>query len=188
MKTCPKYSKFKKTEHFHPQQELLKYAPTRVSRGGLSGQKKRRLGLHLVNPKGKTYATFVPFHVMWQEYATKLLGIRHFISEGWQGALDDTRTTTMQNKFKKIEFFGSCFEITRSTCPSLVGATGIVIKETKNTFTIINQENKVKVIPKLHSEFRFTVDGAQFTILGNHLHQRSVERARHIFKKHCLWL
>lgn len=34
--------------------------------------------------------------------------------------------------------------VTRSKCPSYIGAKGIVVQETKNTFQIICEEDKLK--------------------------------------------
>ncbi|KAF2368165.1 Ribonuclease P protein component 1 [Trinorchestia longiramus] len=184
----PTWKKFAKKPFVHPQAKKSKYQKEKTHKKCLSGQAKRRLGLHMVNPTNKVYADFIPFYELWLEYAMNLLGIEHFTMDNWSGSYEDSRTATVQNKFKKIEFFGSKLSVTRSKCPSLVGATGIVIKETKSTFTIICEDNNVKVLPKVHSEFKFVIGDIDFTILGSHLYQRPVERARHNFKKHSLWL
>nr|XP_045618991.1 uncharacterized protein LOC123770857 [Procambarus clarkii] len=88
----------------------------------------------------------------------------------------------------KSLYFGCFMRVTKSRCSEYVGTQGIVIRETKNTFMMICPNDQVKIIPKLHSEFSFVVGKVGFSVLGNHLHQRSAERAKHNFKKLSLWL
>ncbi|KAK4307402.1 hypothetical protein Pmani_020831 [Petrolisthes manimaculis] len=162
-------------------------APNR-GRKRLTGRERRALGLNTIDHDNKSFATFVPINAMWRRYAQTLLGLAHFRRGGWTAGDRDTRTDTVQNRVRKMDYFGCLLRVSGSRCSEYVGITGIVLKETKNTMVIVCPDDRVKTIPKLHSEFSFVVDGVGFTILGNHLHQRPADRAKHNFKKHSLYL
>ncbi|XP_053635290.1 ribonuclease P protein subunit p29 isoform X2 [Cherax quadricarinatus] len=154
----------------------------------LTGRERRELGLHKVDRSNKTFEMFLPINDIWKKYAEALLGITHFMESGWTGGDRDTKTEAVQNRVRKIDYFGCFMRVTKSRCSEYIGIQGIVIRETKNTFMMICPNDKVKIIPKLHSEFSFVVGKVGFSVLGNHLHQRSAERAKHNFKKLSLWL
>jgi len=46
--------------------------------------------------------------------------------------------------FLKADYHGAHLKVVRSTCSSLVGHSGIVIFDTKNTFKIIGRDNIVR--------------------------------------------
>ncbi|XP_069161841.1 ribonuclease P protein subunit p29-like [Procambarus clarkii] len=166
---------------------IKKDAPHRGKKR-LTGRERRELGLHKVDRSNKTFNMFLPINDIWKKYAVDLLGINHFMENGWTGSDRDTRTEAVQSRVRKIEYFGCFMRVTKSRCSEYVGTQGIVIRETKNTFMMICPNDQVKIIPKLHSEFSFVVGKVGFSVLGNHLHQRSAERAKHNFKKLSLWL
>ncbi|XP_076045240.1 ribonuclease P/MRP subunit POP4 [Oratosquilla oratoria] len=154
----------------------------------LTSHEKRKLGFHKLDKTNKTFEMFLPMYDMWKSYAVSLLGIDFFVKNGWVGERGDSRTETMQNRLKKIEYVGSFLRVTMSRCSEYVGTTGIVIQETRNTFVLVTPEDKVYNIPKQHSEFSFVLNGVGVSVLGNHLYQRPVDRAKHNLKKHCLWM
>ncbi|KAK3877986.1 hypothetical protein Pcinc_017348 [Petrolisthes cinctipes] len=162
-------------------------APNR-GRKRLTGRERRALGLNTVDRANKSFAHFAPINDIWRDYARTLLGISHFRQGGWKAGDRDTRTETVQNRVRKMDYFGCLVRVSASRCSEFVGVTGIVLRETKNTMVVVCPDDRVKTIPKLHSEFSFVVDGVGFTILGNHLHQRPADRAKHNFKKHSLYL
>lgn len=163
-------------------------APSHRGKKRLTGQERRDLGLHRVDRFNKTFKMFLPIYDLWKSYAQELLHISHFIESGWKGDARDSKTETLQNRVRKIDYFGCFLRVTRSRCSDYIGTQGIVIRETKNTFVMVCPDNSVKTIPKMHSEFSFVVEGVGFSIMGNHLHQRPAARAKHNFKKLCLWL
>lgn len=170
--------------------EEKKNVVTKARKGktSLTSQERRELGLHRVNKLNKTFEMFLPINEMWKDYAKKYLGVRRHQENGWRGEEKDNVTTNIQNNVRKIEYFGCFLRVTKSRCSEYIGTVGIVIRETKNTFTIICPDDKVKTIPKKHSEFSFVVENVGFSIFGSHLNQKSAIRAKNIFKKHCLWL
>jgi len=180
-------NKFTKTKFVHPQTKKERYVSKKMSKK-LSGQLKKKIGLNIVKQKGKKYDAYLEDHERWVTYCKNLLGLDYLETLNWTGDPTDSRTINTQNKFKKVEFYGSRLEIVQSKCPGMVGISGIVIKDTKTTLVIICEDNKVKTIPKCENEFKFIVENTSFTILGKHIHQRPIERSKHVFKKHNLQL
>lgn len=170
-----------------PRSETSRPEPHR-GRKRLTGKERRKLGLHTIDKKNKTFSMFVPINEMWKSYAENMLGLSHFQESGWKGEDRDSRTETIQNRIRKMDYFGCFLRVTASRCSEYIGIQGIVLKETKNTFILVCPNDEVKTIPKLYSEFSFVVGEVGFSILGNHIHQRPADRAKHNFKKHSLWL
>jgi len=51
---------------------------------------------------------------------------------------------TLEERLLKADYHGSIITVTRAKCPSLVGASGIVLQETKNTLKIITKDDRLK--------------------------------------------
>ena len=164
-----------------------KHIPPRGKRK-LSSKEKRKLGLNKLDKKNKTFEMFLPLNEMWKTYAETLLDVDKLLKSNWKCEASDSKTENLQMKLKKIDYTGCFIRVTKSKCSNYIGLIGIVMKETKSTFCIITPKNEVKIISKIHSEFSFVVSGIGFSVLGNHLCQRPVDRSKHGFKKHCLWL
>lgn len=49
-----------------------------------------------------------------------------------------------RERVSKADYHGSLMTVTKSKSPSMVGITGIMIKETKFTFNIITKDDKLK--------------------------------------------
>ena len=77
----------------------------------------------------------------------------------------------------KSDFHGAKLKVSSSKCTSLVGQTGIVLLDTKGTFSIISKDNVLRVIPKSDSMLELIWKKARFTVYGKHLCYRSAERA-----------
>ena len=85
----------------------------------------------------------------------------------------------------KYEFIGSGAEITRSSHGGYVGLGGIVVGETKNTFTLISEGQTKSVIKDLAVfNFRFG-DGTVAEIDGKLLVGRPEDRLKKSIKR--LW-
>nr|SVE76731.1 EOG090X0GV5 [Daphnia longispina] len=147
---------------------------TRMRKKVLSSIEKRRLGLHKLPKTGLKYVSFAPLHQLWLEYIENNLGLEMSAS----GANKDM----LYQKIAKADYHGCLLMVTRSKCPSYIGAKGIVVLETKNTFQIICEDDKLKIIPKRDSVFMFTISRWTFTLFGNHMNIRPSERASRKFK------
>lgn len=166
--------------HKYARKPAVKKNSTRKS--SLTSQERRELGLHKINKFDKTFEMFLPINKMWKAYAKRHLSIPE------HSKYNEGLVNVIQNNVRKLEYFGCFMRVSRSVCSEYIGIVGIVIRETKNTFLLICPDNKVKTIPKKHSEFSFVVENFGITVLGNHLNQKPAVRAKHTFKKHCIWL
>ena len=52
------------------------------------------------------------------------------------------------------DYHGAMLEVVKSRQPRHIGAKGIVIMDAANTFTIIDESNKLRRIPKAGTDFR----------------------------------
>jgi ribonuclease P protein subunit POP4 len=60
-------------------------------------------------------------------------------------------------KLASADFHGAGVEVVRSGCVSRVGIRGVVIKDSKFAFEIVTPGNRVKLVPKEGTVFRFEV-------------------------------
>ena len=119
------------------------------------------------------FKDYEPLHILWQGYISDLLRL-----DGSTAAAD----TGIQIKLSKADFHGARLSVVRSKCPSLVGAGGIVVKETENTFVMITLADRLITIPKAHSVFLMSAGPLQCTIYGDHFCFRASERVVRKFK------
>eukprot|EP00794_Sanderia_malayensis_P017429 gene17429-19173_t len=105
---------------------------------GLSAKEKRELGLYKIPKEKQRYESFVPLHKLWTDYMKTLIGI--------YAARSNITLKTVENKLLKADYHGAFLEVASSKCRTYLNTMGIVIKETKNMFYIITEEDKVKEI------------------------------------------
>ncbi|MEM4259681.1 MAG: ribonuclease P protein subunit [Candidatus Woesearchaeota archaeon] len=80
----------------------------------------------------------------------------------------------MKNLKLKEEFIGKKIEIINSKNKSMIGVSGTIIDETKNTFKIRKQGEKIITIMKKNNTF--LID--KITIKGNNIIMRSEDRIK----------
>ncbi|GAB1318627.1 Ribonuclease P protein subunit [Madurella fahalii] len=162
----------------------------------LSASQRRKLGLYDVPREGQKYALFEPLHQLWLGYMREILG--NEVYTGGEGAAA---------KLASADFHGAGVEVVRSGCVSRVGIKGIVIKDSRFAFEIITRKNRLKLVPKEGTVFRFEVpasdskaresgsegqpDGQDgqpskmiFEIHGEQFQFRSADRASRKFRSH----
>ena len=68
------------------------------------------------------------------------------------------------------DFHGCTLQVTQAVNPVHVGLTGIVIKDTAATFTIVAEGDRVHYLPKRGSTFSFSIDETtRVTLFGTSL-------------------
>ena len=159
----------------------------------LSAAQRRKLGLYDVPREGQKYALFEPLHQLWLGYIREILGAEVYI--GGEGAAA---------KLASADFHGAGVEVVRSGCVSRVGIKGIVIKDSKFAFEVITPKNRLKLVPKEGTVFRFEVpvpgpkpegegvlgqeeeqmSNMVFEIHGEQFQFRSADRASRKFRSH----
>jgi ribonuclease P protein subunit POP4 len=82
----------------------------------------------------------------------------------------------MNNNFITKEFIGKTIYVQNSKNKNYIGINGIIIDETKNTFTIISKKKK-KIILKNCAEFIFSKNNNK-KINGNKILKRPEERIK----------
>nr|SVE73274.1 EOG090X0GV5 [Ceriodaphnia reticulata] len=140
----------------------------------LTSIEKRKLGLHKLPKAGLKYKSFASLHKLWVEYMENFLDLEN----STVGANQDL----LHQRIAKADYHGCLLMVTRSKCPSYIGAIGIVVLETKNTFQIICEDDQLRIIPKRDSVFTFNISRWSFTLFGNHMNIRPSERASRKFK------
>lgn len=107
----------------------------------LSNEEKKKL----------EYSTFERVHQLWLQYVGKVL-------------CDNDPMGVF-----RMDLHGCLLRCTASKNPTLVGAEGIVVQETKNTFLIIKTTNRLLILPKRESIFEFNVGENIYKIHGFNL-------------------
>ncbi|KAK4236219.1 putative rRNA and tRNA processing protein [Achaetomium macrosporum] len=112
----------------------------------LSATQRRKLGLYDVPRESQKYALFEPLHQLWLGYMREILG--NEIYTGGEG---------VAAKLASADFHGAGVEVVRSGCVSRVGIKGIVVKDSKFAFEIVTRKDRLKLVPKEGTVFRFEV-------------------------------
>lgn len=155
-----------------------KIKSTKRRRNVLSCRERKELKLFDLPKDGNKFDDFIPIHRMWQDYMRDIVDFSRL-----QGGQDtDKNMSENHARLLKADYHGCLITVKKSRNPSLVGQSGIVLMETKNTFKIISKDNKVKCIPKENSIFAFELEGLVFTIYGNNFRVKASERVRKKFK------
>ncbi|KAK4130637.1 RNase P/MRP, p29 subunit [Trichocladium antarcticum] len=163
----------------------------------LSATQRRKLGLYDVPREGQKYALFEPLHRLWLGYVREVLGAE--VYTGGEGAAA---------KLASADFHGAGVAVVRSGCVSRVGIEGIVVKDSKFAFEIVTRKNRLKLVPKEGTVFRFEVpvpvptgstpgggapaerqeeqasNSMVFEIHGEQFQFRSADRASRKFRSH----
>ncbi|KAI6653613.1 hypothetical protein LOD99_3508 [Oopsacas minuta] len=121
------------------------------------------------------YYLFIPMYKLWQQYAAEVLG--KVISNPTKGQI-------MSNcqKLVRLDYHGCLITVLDSKCNSYIGHTGIVIKESQNTFTIVTLKDERKTIPKRNTVFAFNYGNVMFKLFGNNFRVRPSLRCSKRFK------
>ncbi|KAH9972394.1 Rof/RNase P-like protein [Russula compacta] len=143
--------------------------------GRVEGKMGRReaaeKGIWRLREEEARWEAFVPLHRLWMGYMTELLGLatappRENNNNNEKPVLGDAAAAAaaampqaagMHAKLVKADFHGSIMTVRRSRNAALVGASGIVVQETENTFKVVTRKDKLKVLPKQGSVFAFAV-------------------------------
>jgi ribonuclease P protein subunit POP4 len=168
----------------------------------LSARQKRTLMLYDIPKAEQKYEIYRPLNSMWIGYIQEILGLKE---EG--GQVSSVEAT----KLCSADFHGAELEVVRSRCVSRVGVKGIVVKDLKSVFEVVTERDVVKVLPKEHTIFRFTVPFPEvkveegkmrveesnvdeekkpkdlvFELHGDQFKYRAADRANRKFKSHFL--
>ncbi|KAG0244550.1 RNase P/RNase MRP complex subunit [Actinomortierella wolfii] len=132
----------------------------------LNAREKRMLMVYDIPQDARNQ--YLPLHALWESYMDELYG--------------GSTSMAFAQKLLKADLHGAFITVTRSTCPSYIGQTGIMVRETEQTFQIITEKNALRIIPKQNSIFSIHFREHLFYIYGNHYRFRAAQRSNKKFK------
>jgi ribonuclease P protein subunit POP4 len=138
----------------------------------LNRNKRKSMGLEDITKEQQKYNLFEPLHELWKQYIEKLI------------ILPFKGTDDQFTKISRADLHGAYLTVTQCKCTPNIGISGIVVKDTKNLFEIITRDDKLKMIPKAHTNFRLSVGGINLILFGNQLRSRPAERISKKLKNH----
>ncbi|KND05125.1 uncharacterized protein SPPG_00795 [Spizellomyces punctatus DAOM BR117] len=136
----------------------------------MSAKERKETGVWDVPVEAQKYALYVPLHNLWQGYINDLFD-------------KSSQPGIILPRMMKADYHGALLTVAKSKCPTYIGISGIVIKETENMFYIITKDDCMKIIPKRNNVFTFQVNTNLFTLYGNQFRTRAGERAAKKFKE-----
>jgi ribonuclease P protein subunit POP4 len=148
----------------------------------LSARERKKSGWDTIPQSSRDPQLYEALNTLWQGYMAEIL------ADGSAGA-----------KLLKADYHGARVTVVQSSCPSHVFATGIVIKETRNTFDIGKGTGRVVTIPKRATVFEFETQipatseetgtgnsevrsTVKWQVFGEHFGYRAAERVSKKFK------
>lgn len=143
----------------------------------LSRKEFKDLGLYALPRKTLKYDDYIPLNELWnsymeQQFGTGDLKTLHLKFDPTHPQFDQTTAV-----LHKSDFHGAKVKVTHSKCASLIGHKGIILMDTKGTFSLICRDNVLRIIPKSDSIFELKWKTARFSIYGKHLSYRSADRS-----------
>lgn len=131
----------------------------------LTAKQRRQLFDLKESKEDLKYETFMGLNQLWKGYFNTV-------------ASDCKNPNFDYLKFVRADYHGAMLVVSSAKNPSLVGVEGIVIQETKNTFRLIAQDNRVVTIPKDGTTFSFGACGTVFKLNGSQMCMSSHQRSR----------
>lgn len=129
------------------------------SKKRLSMKKLKKHGCLDMPKEMRRYENFVPMHEMWKNYMKQLL--------------QPVGNVHLAQHILDADLHGAIIIVASCKMSVLNGVTGIMIRETAQTFGIITADDKFRVVPKKLSVFMFQVEGWKITLYGDKLLNRN---------------
>lgn len=111
------------------------------------------------------YSTFEQVNELWQQYASQVL-------------VENDKMAAF-----RMDLHGCKLTCSASKNPSLIGSRGVVVQETRNTFLVIRETNRLLTLPKRESIFEFNVGESLYRIHGCNLLFTSQTRSKVKYKQ-----
>jgi ribonuclease P protein subunit POP4 len=106
----------------------------------LSAKQKRVLQIYTIPKDQQKYEIYIPLHQLWCGYMREVLGLDK--PDSPYGRFVEARTSGPL--LTSADYHGALLEVARSKCVSRVGVTGIVVRDTRETFEVITVKNGLK--------------------------------------------
>ncbi|KAL3819563.1 hypothetical protein ACJIZ3_005468 [Penstemon smallii] len=130
------------------------------SKKHMSLKQHKKIGSFDLPPEFHNLEIFKPIHEKWKSYTLQLLKI--------------SRKDQLAQYFLNVDLHGAIILVVQCKIAAYIGIHGIMIRETKETFGIITQDNKFRVVPKKFSVFMLQADCWKITLHGDALASRNL--------------
>lgn len=135
----------------------------------LTKKLKKKLGMcKLDTTQTLNYSEYEKLNEAWLSYATSCL--LTCIPRNAPSQEFELNEEMVLNCLKQLDYHGCKLKVSRSKTSSLVGLSGIVLKDTRNVFYMLAEDNEVKVVPKCGNLFEFELfDHCRLTLVGSNM-------------------
>lgn len=123
----------------------------------LSAHQKRALCVYDMPKEEIRYEIYLGLHQMWCAYMRGIMGLSTIDEGAPPPSSSFVSPSSAGPKIVSADFHGAKLAVVRSSCVGRVGLQGIVIRDTKFTFILVNQKDQLKTIPKEGTLFRLEV-------------------------------
>lgn len=143
----------------------------------MSRKEFKEIGLYSLPRKTMKFADYMKLNALWNSYMEQQFDSGDL--DALKLKFDPTHPQYEQTSsiIHKSDFHGAKVKVTHSKCASLVGHKGIILIDSKGTFSIICKDNVLRIIPKSNSIFEIKWRSVRFTVYGKHLCFRSANRS-----------
>lgn len=104
------------------------------------------------------YDFYKPMHEMWKDYIRELMKV--------------TPKKKLSENLLSADLHGALLIVAECKAASYEGVNGIMIRDTAETFGIISEDNRFRVVPKAGSVFILQADCWKVTLIGDKLSPR----------------
>lgn len=128
-----------------PQNKKIRQKTKKKSKG-MTRTESTNSGLYNLPTKSLQYADLMPLHELWTQYIEKQLQPHIKKREGRLSVpeVHDNGYDAFSKTLIKSDLHGAKITVIASCNPSLVGQSGIVAMETRNTFKIVSHDNRTR--------------------------------------------
>lgn len=128
-------------------QSKIKKKKTKTKSKTLSRAEFDELGVYNLPTKSMKYTEAKPIHELWTQYIHSQL--QQYLTKRPDGRLTvpevyDNNYDAFSKALAKSDFHGAKINVIASLNPTLVGQTGIVLMETRNTFKLIGTDDRIR--------------------------------------------
>jgi ribonuclease P protein subunit POP4 len=160
----------------------------------LSAKEKRSLGIYDLRKEDVKYEVYKGLNNLWNGYMLEVLNFTRDgkLVDGWETR--EVSAAQQGTLLASADFHGAEVEVVRCEDVGKVGFKGVVVRDTKFTFVIVMEGDRVRTVMKRGAVFRYVVTvgadaerGARKVVLevnGDALEYRPVDRAGRKFKWH----
>ncbi|XP_073017483.1 ribonuclease MRP protein subunit POP4-like [Primulina eburnea] len=128
------------------------------SKKHMSLKQHKKKGTYDMPEEFHNFEIFKSMHEKWKSYTSRLL--------------NNVGKDQLAQYFLNADLHGATILVVRCKIVADIGTYGIMIRETEQTFGIITQDNKFRVVPKKLSVFVLQADCWKITLLGDGLASR----------------